>query len=258
VDECNFPYSTKHTIQKYFYKTPETCRNDAILRLRYLLSLDDENLGDFTRKYRDNSTYEETDEEDIESIIATFSRLDYDFETIIRNFGKTLTLRQYWTYLDNFSEDVSNAPEDDEGTRKTLLQAIAGYDVQEYRNVKYTGIKQADESLTSFIEIRSNPQTKKFSGMLDMTDLDRFRTDEAKVPQNQIYIVDLTRQKYQKDDTVSEDKKEYIGLLPIVTTASNALYYQKFISNNLEEMGDYNCVSCLQNKYTSDIAYVDG
>ena len=258
IDECNFPYSTKHTIQKYFYKSAEICRNDAVLRLEYLLGPDDGNVRGFLDKYKDNRTYEEEDEEDLELVRETFDRLDYDFQTIVRNFGKTLTLKQYWTYLNGFSEDVWDAKEDENGTRKLLLLAIDGYDKAEYRNVKYTGIKQADESLTSLIEIRSNPQTKKYSGMLDMTDLDRFRTDEAKVPQNQIYIVDLTRQKYQKDDTVSEDKKEYIGLLPVITTASNALYYQKFISNNLEEMGDYNCVGCLQNKYTSDIAYVDG
>ncbi len=156
------------------------------------------------------------------------------------------------------STDIENSTELTGTVRESLLDIMNGYNAKDLWEAKYTGIKQADESLTSFIEIHSNTNlSSKYSGMLDMDNLDKFRIDENKVPNNQIYIVDLTRQKYQKDEYETSNKKEYVGILPVITTASNALYYQKFIDQNLSSEKEYNCISCIQNKYTPNIAYVD-
>ncbi len=253
-DQCNFPYSTYQVIKKYFYKTDKVCRNDAIYRLKYLES---KTVTDFIHQYGGEITEYDSDRAELSSMLETLDNLGRDFDTIIEKFGKTISLRKYWGYFDKLSSDVENATYDGEGIKDSFLAIMSSYNKEKYRSVKYTEIKHTDENLTSFIEIHSNPLSSKYSGMLDMESLDKFRIDESKVPKNQIYIVDLTRQKYQKDEYDPSDKKEYVGILPVITTAANALYYQKFIEQNLQAEKDYNCISCIQNKYTTDLAYVD-
>ena len=257
-EQCNFKYSDQQTIRDVFYKKDDedTCKNKAIYMLKYLSECS--SVNEFINFYPSDVYSQQKD--NLESIKQSLKNYGLDdFDTIITKFGKTLSLKEYWDCYDKLYSDIQEKMTD--GKNKiALLNLLDSYqdEQQTKRNIKYTGIKQADESLTSLIEIKSNPPTKAYSGMLDMSNLDKFRIDELKVPKNQIYIVDLTRQKYQKDDTETENKKEYIGLLPVITTASNALYYQKFISNDIDTQKDYNCLSCIQNKYTSDYGYVDG
>ena len=254
LSECGFPYSTQRTIKKLFYlEDGITCKNNAVYMLKDLN--DFENTKEFFEKY---DISDADDKNELDSMKNTMNILGLDFDTLVAKFGKTLSLLDYWTYFDDLYSAVYDTTKIPASIRESILKIMEGFDKSEYRDAKYTGIKQADENLTSFIEIHSNTNlSSRYSGMLEMENLDKFRIDEAKVPNNQIYIVDLTRQKYQKDEYETSNKKEYVGILPVITTAANALYYQKFIEQNLSSEKEYNCISCLQNKYTSNIAYVD-
>lgn len=89
-------------------------------------------------------------------------------------------------------------------------------------------IKQADPSIEQAWKIMSqgNPS------LYDMATIDEYRTDEAKVGTNEILIIDKTRKPYGKIPEDNEHKgqdREYIGLIPVITTAANALYAQSMI-----------------------------
>ena len=57
--------------------------------------------------------------------------------------------------------------------------------------------------------------------------IDEYKTNEDVVPPNQIYITDITRAGYDK--TTDATEKECIGIIPVVTTAANALLAQSII-----------------------------
>lgn len=62
-----------------------------------------------------------------------------------------------------------------------------------------------------------------------MATIDEYRTDESRVGTNQILVVDKTRKTYGKvpeDKFHKNDGRELIGIIPIITTAANALYAQ--------------------------------
>jgi hypothetical protein len=107
--------------------------------------------------------------------------------------------------------------------------------------LKYCELKQADISVNKYWEIRSNGNPF----LCEMTEVDEYRTDESRVGTNEILIVDKTRKSYNK---VSEDKnhkdrgQELIGIIPIVTTAANALYAQSMIDVDKADVLDYEAI----------------
>ena len=62
--------------------------------------------------------------------------------------------------------------------------------------------------------------------MYDLSAIDEYRTDESKVPANTFLIVDTTGATYKRvpEDIRKGKDREVIGIVPIVTTAANALY----------------------------------
>ena len=70
---------------------------------------------------------------------------------------------------------------------------------------------------------------------MNMDEFDDFKT-KAKKASNYIRIVDITRSKYGKCTVLSaeEDKAidgcECLGIMPVITTAANAMYYQKLLN----------------------------
>ena len=69
-----------------------------------------------------------------------------------------------------------------------------------------------------------------------MSELDQYRTGVRKPKSNKFIIVDKNQEIYQKipvdSKHMSLSSRYMLGILPIVTTATNALYYQKLIAHN--------------------------
>jgi len=78
----------------------------------------------------------------------------------------------------------------------------------------------------------------------DVQLFDAFESGEEEPAQNEILIFDITRAKYKKalyKKSTEEYYKECVGIVPIITTAANALYAQQLL--NIEENGsNYNLV----------------
>lgn len=68
--------------------------------------------------------------------------------------------------------------------------------------------------------------------MYDLSTINEYRTHETNVPADTFLVVDTTGATYSKiqEDSRKGQKRELIGIVPIVTTAANALYAQSMIS----------------------------
>lgn len=104
-------------------------------------------------------------------------------------------------------------------------------------------MKNADPELDKVAVIKGG----KTPMLYDLSAIDEFRTDEAKVPANTFLIVDTTGATYGR---VTEDwrkgwEREVIGIIPVVTTAANALYAQNYIdlSGNLSDVNHFETLS---------------
>lgn len=97
-----------------------------------------------------------------------------------------------------------------------------------------SALVQADSELNDVAIIRGG----RTPIMYDLSSIDEFRTDEAKVPANTFLIVDTTGATYGRvvEDDRKGMKRECIGIIPIVTTAANALYAQNYIT--LDQLSD--------------------
>ena len=67
--------------------------------------------------------------------------------------------------------------------------------------------------------------------LYDLSAVDEYRTDEAKVSPGTFMIFDKTCSSYKKiqEDSRKGQKRELLGIVPVVTTAANAMYAQKLI-----------------------------
>jgi hypothetical protein len=67
--------------------------------------------------------------------------------------------------------------------------------------------------------------------LYSLADVDEYRTDEKKVAKNTFMIFDKTCGTYEKipEDSRKGKDREFVGIIPVVTTAANALYAQNLI-----------------------------
>lgn len=98
--------------------------------------------------------------------------------------------------------------------------------------------KDGDTHASALIEVDSELNEialikgGRIPALYDLSAIDEFRTDEAKVPANTFLIVDTTGATYNRvvEDFRKGYQREVIGIMPVVTTAANALYAQNYIN----------------------------
>lgn len=92
-------------------------------------------------------------------------------------------------------------------------------DMSVYFDEKYTEIRVADDSITSYIDIQPDEQPNEET--MSFENYDKFIIKELRVPLNKIYIVDKTRGKYDKDTFGNE----ILGIMPAIVSPVNAMFY---------------------------------
>ena len=114
---------------------------------------------------------------------------------------------------------------------KDKLSGLAGLSV----------IYDLDKEVNEYAEITSTGTPITYS----LADIDEYRTDEKKVPAGSFLIVDTTGATYAKvtEDDRKGQKREVIGIVPVVTTAANAMYAQQLIQVELNDVSVYEPVS---------------
>ena len=110
------------------------------------------------------------------------------------------------------------------------------------KNFSFGAIKRIDNSVDKYLTLRPNgrPHT------ITINDLDGYSTGEQKVRQNTVMIVDKTRGTYAK--SVTGKSKDVIGILPVITTAANALHYQNMLEDSNSSVAlNYQAVGNIRN-----------
>lgn len=105
----------------------------------------------------------------------------------------------------------------------------------------YSEIKKADPSVKAYLPIDSLTSDVKLE---DLETIDGYATGETPVRPNTFVIVDKTRGTLGKAYSKKADgtQKEIVGILPIVTTAANALYAQSLLDTGDSGITKYNAV----------------
>ena len=111
-------------------------------------------------------------------------------------------------------------------------------------------IQKADATIKTVRAIES----KGAPYLLDLSAVDELRTDEAKVMNNSFVIVDTTcgTLKPIVEDERKGVAREMIGIMPVVTTAANALFAQKYLEVENQCAIGYETIGCPTTVKTDD------
>src|SRR5574344_650001 len=101
-----------------------------------------------------------------------------------------------------------------------------------------------DPTLTSYIQLKSAPLSGDLN-LMPLNELDSLKVDRTSLKPGTIRIVDITRSEYGSisllssfyDEALSSSKNVYvsaecIGILPVMTTPLNAIYYQGLMASS--------------------------
>lgn len=104
----------------------------------------------------------------------------------------------------------------------------------------YDEISAADSSIKDVALITPSQMPQLF----DLSSIDAYRTDEEKVATNSFIIVDKTCAPYKKvvEDSRKGKDREVLGIVPVVTTAAQALYTQSLINVGAKNVKYYETI----------------
>ena len=172
-----------------------------------------------------------------ENVKSSINQVFKGYFDIVQSFTKTLTSKKFKEYYNNLSSIAY----------KDTQPEISSYqlDVFDNDNNKYASIKLADDSLTSYIKIKNNG--REYSGLMDIDDYDRLLVGNKKANRNQIIIVDKTRQKYDSLVESELGQKQYRGIMPVIVSPANAIYFQGLVDQYENQISDYNIIDKIGN-----------
>lgn len=155
------------------------------------------------------------------------ARLPYDNAAFEKVVGVKYSLRKEKDYI-GLSSVLSCI--DEEAGLSSVVPANE-------KKSKWWKIQEADSEIKDAYVIYGG----RTPVLYDLSAVDEYRSDEAKVPANTFLIVDTTNATYSrvKEDYRLGQKREVIGIVPVVTTAANAMYAQSLIQLGLDEISAY-------------------
>ena len=114
----------------------------------------------------------------------------------------------------------------------------------------FSEIKTADESLTSYIDI--NLEQKIPQPLLNLQTFDTLLTNKNG-KKNTIKIVNISRNKYEESEIFDKNNK-FLGIVPVIVTAANALYYQNLLEHNTDSE-KYNLITNFSTRLIEENKY---
>lgn len=179
------------------------------------------------------------------TILETIQYLNYtspdlsaaDAAYFIDKFNQTLTLK-YITDSVGYEEFYDEAVEKNTPSGPQYNQ--------------YSLLTDVDSNIRDYLTIKASFEQP---GLIEDTDVDEYRTAEKTPGSNKIIIIDKTRGKYGK---IAEDKRkgtqvELAGIIPVITTAANAMQAQSILDLPERFVYDYEPISGVATLKTEDI-----
>jgi hypothetical protein len=126
----------------------------------------------------------------------------------------------------------------------TVNDLINKYNLDENfvkRTLKYYQIREADRNCKDYIQIEHGGEPI----MEDLSRVQAFATGEEKVAAQTFWVFDRTCAKLNKvmEDDRKGNKRELVGIFPVVTTAANAMFAQSLITVDDEQVTDFESVT---------------
>ena len=150
---------------------------------------------------------------------------DYQFEALINEFNKSLTKSKFIQYVNKIRK-LDAFKEIEEYLEKSPTTAALNTKFTQdeiEKSLVYSEIRDVDDTIQQYFKIKASPYVFTYA----LSSIDEYKTDEDVVAPNTIMIADMTRSRYVRAADINET--ECIGIIPIITTAANALIAQNFI-----------------------------
>lgn len=99
--------------------------------------------------------------------------------------------------------------------------------LQDEHKYQFQDIISADPSIRQYIKIDG----ADLPYVIEASQVDAYRTGETTVPPNSFVVVDKTCSQYRQipEDDRKGKQREMLGIVPVITTAANAMFAQKLI-----------------------------
>lgn len=177
------------------------------------------------------------DEPEQISSVNNALRNAFGYETtiydIVHEYAKTLYLHQFKKYYDELVDGFRSDGK---------LEVLPDFgDTLRFLDIENTEIKTIDDSLSTFATISADIPSG--DELMSFENYDRFLIKQMRPPLNKMYIVDITRGRYEKDTFGNE----VMGIMPVVVTPANALFYQEQIKKSNDILSAYNVISKVRN-----------
>ena len=120
-----------------------------------------------------------------------------------------------------------------------------GYSIASGDYSCFSDILTEDDTLDNVVGITPTEAPTLY----ELSTIDEYRTDELKVPNNTFLIADVAYNSYnriQEDKNRKDYKRELIGIMPVVTTAANALYTQGFLNIDNRKAYNYETIGAIR------------
>lgn len=150
---------------------------------------------------------------------------DYQFEALINEFNKSVTKSKFISYVNKIRKlDAFGEIEEYLSKSPTTMALNTKFTQDEIEKaLVYSEIRDVDDTIQQYFKIKASPYVYTHA----LSSIDEYKTDEDIVAPNTIVIADMTRSRYVRAADINET--ECIGIIPIITTAANALIAQNFI-----------------------------
>ena len=150
---------------------------------------------------------------------------DYQLEGLVNAFNKSLTKSKLIKYVEKIrSSDAFKEIEEYLAASPTTTALNTKFTKESIENtLVYSEIRDVDDTIQQYFKIKASPYVFTYA----LSAIDEYKTDEDVVAPNTIMIADMTRARYVRAADINET--ECIGIIPIITTAANALLAQNFI-----------------------------
>ena len=134
-------------------------------------------------------------------------------------------------------ETLSSIPDEDSFPDIDLDELLSSV-----LSLEYSDLANVNE-MDSFIRITADENALSLMGF---DEYDKYLIGDSNKDDDTIKIVDITRGKYEKDKLAEDEElssREYLGIVPVLMTAPNALWYQNIIEHSSSNFRSYNIVS---------------
>ena len=187
----------------------------------------------------------------IQAVIdAAVEQMKYD--DFLR-FAKDFTATSTFVVLSSYAFDPDHIDE-----RLDCQKSINALSLDTIISVlAFSEIKKADPSIKTYLTIDSKSEVE----LKDIEEIDGYATGETPVRPNRIVIVDKTRGTLGTAFAKAEDgmQKELVGIIPVITTAANAMYAQALLDTGDSGISKYNAVMAAKTLFgTYSIDYENG